>query len=60
MQHFVTTGENMKLTTGPRDGFVIADNSLYTNSLKTYKTQWRVIGLLPGLSIDFVTSRISL
>ena len=58
----ITTGENIEetMTTGPWNGFVIANNSLYTNSLQTYKTQSRVIGLLPGLSVDFVTSRISL
>ena len=35
VQHFVTKGENIEetMTTGPRDGFVIADNLLYTNSL---------------------------
>ena len=38
-EHFVTSGENSEetMTTGPRDGFVKADNSLYANSLQTYK-----------------------
>ena len=35
VQHFVTTGENIEetITTGPRDRFVKADNSLQSDPL---------------------------